>query len=158
MTPHDDCAVLFSGLIQMKKVVLRLAFLPGVVTEGPVITLLAHFLLDLPLLWALMLGFILAAVSPAVVVPSLLGLQSRGYGVDQGVSNKSPFSFPLPSNFSNSHVLFQNIGPNIDNSGCQHRRYHCHFCLFYCSHNQLRRSARGNRCGNTTSTSRSYHR
>ena len=29
--------------------------------------------------------FVSAAVSPAVVVPSLLGLQAFGYGVDQGV-------------------------------------------------------------------------
>ena len=29
--------------------------------------------------------FVLAAVSPAVVVPSLLSLKERGYGVDKGV-------------------------------------------------------------------------
>ncbi|XP_075266373.1 sodium/hydrogen exchanger 9B2-like [Convolutriloba macropyga] len=73
------------GVLEMSGVVVRLAFCPGVVTEGPVVAILAHFLLGLPLLWALMLGFILAAVSPAVVVPSLLSLQNRGYGVDQGV-------------------------------------------------------------------------
>ena len=32
-----------------------------------------------------MLGFILAAVSPAVVVPCLLQLQEKGYGVDKGI-------------------------------------------------------------------------
>ena len=31
-----------------------------------------------------MLGFVLAAVSPAVVVPCLLGLQEAGYGTDKG--------------------------------------------------------------------------
>ena len=31
-----------------------------------------------------MLGFVLAAVSPAVVVPCLLALQARGLGVDKG--------------------------------------------------------------------------
>ena len=36
-------------------------------------------------MWGFMLGFVLAAVSPAVVVPSLLGLQERGYGVDKGI-------------------------------------------------------------------------
>ena len=30
--------------------------------------------------------FVLAAVSPAVVVPSLLSLQARGYGTDKGIS------------------------------------------------------------------------
>ena len=34
-----------------------------------------------------MLGFVLSAVSPAVVVPCLLSLQSRGLGVDKGMSN-----------------------------------------------------------------------
>lgn len=29
--------------------------------------------------------FVLAAVSPAVVVPSLLSLQERGYGVNKGI-------------------------------------------------------------------------
>ena len=32
------------------------------------------------------LRFVLAAVSPAVVVPSLLSLQARGYGTDKGIS------------------------------------------------------------------------
>ncbi|XP_063713535.1 sodium/hydrogen exchanger 9B2-like [Symsagittifera roscoffensis] len=73
------------GVLEMKSVVVRLAACPGVITEGPVVAMLAYFLLGLPFLWALMLGFILAAVSPAVVVPSLLGLQAFGYGVDQGV-------------------------------------------------------------------------
>ena len=29
--------------------------------------------------------FVIAAVSPAVVVPSLLGLSERGYGLDKGI-------------------------------------------------------------------------
>ena len=29
--------------------------------------------------------FILSAVTPAVVVPSMLSLQNRGFGVDQGI-------------------------------------------------------------------------
>ena len=39
---------------------------------------------DLPWLWGFMLGFVLSAVSPAVVVPCLLSLQSRGLGVAKG--------------------------------------------------------------------------
>ena len=35
----------------------------------------SHLLLDFPWLWGFMLGFVLAAVSPAVVVPCLLQLQ-----------------------------------------------------------------------------------
>ena len=41
----------------------------------------------LPWLWGFMLGFVLSAVSPAVVVPCLLSLQSRGLGVNKGMSN-----------------------------------------------------------------------
>ncbi len=72
------------GLMLMKSVVIRLALCPGVLAEGPVIALLAYLLFDMPFNWAFMLGFILAAVSPAVVVPSLLKLQNKGYGVEQG--------------------------------------------------------------------------
>ena len=36
-------------------------------------------------MWGFMLGFVLAAVSPAVVVPCLLSLQEKGYGVDKGI-------------------------------------------------------------------------
>ena len=32
-----------------------------------------------------MLGFILAAVSPAVIIPSLMSLSGRGYGVANGI-------------------------------------------------------------------------
>lgn len=73
------------GLMLMKSVVIRLALCPGVLAEGPVIALLAYFVFDMPFNWAFMLGFILAAVSPAVVVPSLLKLQNKGYGVEQGI-------------------------------------------------------------------------
>ena len=32
-----------------------------------------------------MLGFVLAAVSPAVIIPSLMSLSERGYGVAKGI-------------------------------------------------------------------------
>ena len=41
--------------------------------------------LQFPWMWGFMLGFVLAAVSPAVVVPCLLSLQEKGYGVDKGI-------------------------------------------------------------------------
>ncbi|XP_078577576.1 sodium/hydrogen exchanger 9B2-like isoform X2 [Branchiostoma floridae x Branchiostoma japonicum] len=64
--------------------VLLLAFLPCVV-EASTLAVVTHFLLDFPWLWGFMLGFVLAAVSPAVVVPSMLWLQELGLGVDQGI-------------------------------------------------------------------------
>ncbi|XP_063727151.1 sodium/hydrogen exchanger 9B2-like [Symsagittifera roscoffensis] len=79
------------GLMLMKSVVIRLALCPGVLAEGPMIALLAYMLFGMPFNWAFMLGFILAAVSPAVVVPSLLKLQNKGFGVEQGQYNKKQF-------------------------------------------------------------------
>ncbi|XP_041363760.1 sodium/hydrogen exchanger 9B2-like isoform X2 [Gigantopelta aegis] len=72
------------ALRRLSFVVVRLAFSPCLVetvTDG----IAAHLLLGFPWEWGFMLGFVIAAVSPAVVVPSLLGLQERGYGVEKGV-------------------------------------------------------------------------
>ncbi|PSN56735.1 Sodium/hydrogen exchanger 9B2 [Blattella germanica] len=66
-------------------VVVRLAFLPCLV-ETATDAVVAHLVLGFPWLWGFLLGFVLAAVSPAVVVPSLLGLQEKGYGEDKGIS------------------------------------------------------------------------
>ncbi|KAM9414346.1 sodium/hydrogen exchanger 9B2-like [Pholidichthys leucotaenia] len=51
--------------------------------EACVVALVSHFLLGLPWVWGFILGFVLAAVSPAVVVPSMLLLQREGYGVEK---------------------------------------------------------------------------
>ena len=50
---------------------IRMGFIPAVV-EGSAATAASYYLLDLPFFEAGMLGFILAAVSPAVVVPQML--------------------------------------------------------------------------------------
>ncbi|KNC53383.1 uncharacterized protein AMSG_08888 [Thecamonas trahens ATCC 50062] len=63
---------------------LRLSTIP-VLVEAAAVGVLAMLFLDLPVAWALLLGFVLSAVSPAVVVPSLLKLQRAGYGVDAGI-------------------------------------------------------------------------
>jgi NhaP-type Na+/H+ or K+/H+ antiporter len=62
----------------------RLAFLPCL-CEALVVLAIASPLLDLPPEWGGTLGFVLAAVSPAVVVPGMLDLGERGYGVAKGV-------------------------------------------------------------------------
>ncbi|KAG0724532.1 Sodium/hydrogen exchanger 9B2 [Chionoecetes opilio] len=88
------------ALRKLSCVVVRLAFLPCVV-EAVVMALMAKLLLGLPWLWSFMLGslpfpapdgpvpgphrFIVAAVSPAVVVPGLLKLAEEGYGVEAGI-------------------------------------------------------------------------
>ena len=70
-------------LRSLSLMVFRLAFLPCL-GESCIAAILSHFILGLPWLWGFMLGFVLSAVSPAVVVPCLLSLQSRGLGVDKG--------------------------------------------------------------------------
>jgi len=60
-------------------VALHMSFLPGLI-EGFSIMVLAHFLLDLSIVQVGMLGFIIAAVSPAVVVPEMLKLKQKNFG------------------------------------------------------------------------------
>lgn len=66
------------------KTILKLGVIPWA-TEAGIITVLTHFLLDLPWMWSFLLGSIIAAVSPAVVVPCLFRLRSKGYGVAKGI-------------------------------------------------------------------------
>ncbi|XP_062992001.1 sodium/hydrogen exchanger 9B2-like [Elgaria multicarinata webbii] len=72
------------ALKKLKAVCLRLSFGPCI-TEACTAAVLSHFLMHLPWEWGFMLGFVLGAVSPAVVVPSMLILQAGGYGVDKGI-------------------------------------------------------------------------
>jgi NhaP-type Na+/H+ or K+/H+ antiporter len=58
---------------------IRMGFIPGFF-EGAALTAASYYLLDLPFFEAGMLGFILAAVSPAVVVPQMLELKEGGFG------------------------------------------------------------------------------
>ena len=64
--------------------VVRLAFLPCLV-EAVTVAVASYLILGFPIAWGFMLGFVLAAVSPAVVVPSMLSLQHKGLGVAQGI-------------------------------------------------------------------------
>ncbi|XP_046948158.1 sodium/hydrogen exchanger 9B2 isoform X5 [Lynx rufus] len=72
------------ALKKLKGVCIRLSMGPCLV-EACTSALLAHFLMGLPWQWGFILGFVLGAVSPAVVVPSMLLLQEGGYGVEKGV-------------------------------------------------------------------------
>ncbi|XP_073987063.1 na[+]/H[+] hydrogen antiporter 1 isoform X2 [Rhodnius prolixus] len=64
--------------------VLKMGLIPWIV-ECLIVTALAHYFLELPWMWGLLLGSIVAAVSPAVVVPCLLRLRNKGYGVAKGI-------------------------------------------------------------------------
>lgn len=63
---------------------LKLSCIPGVL-EGFAVVGLGMYFLDLSFIEAGMLGFIIAAVSPAVVVPSMLSLVERGKGAAKGI-------------------------------------------------------------------------
>ncbi|XP_065200582.1 sodium/hydrogen exchanger 9B2-like isoform X2 [Planococcus citri] len=71
----------------LKKLYLRVITL-GLVPwtlEAVMMALLAHYFLFLPWLWAMLLGCIIGAVAPAVVVPCLFRLRNKGYGVVKGI-------------------------------------------------------------------------
>jgi solute carrier family 9B (sodium/hydrogen exchanger), member 1/2 len=61
-----------------------LSFLPALL-ETAAMTLLAHFLLSMPWLEAAILGAVIAAVSPAVVVPRMLHLMETGAGWEKRI-------------------------------------------------------------------------
>uniref|UniRef100_A0A182RX38 Na_H_Exchanger domain-containing protein n=1 Tax=Anopheles funestus TaxID=62324 RepID=A0A182RX38_ANOFN len=66
------------------KTILKLGLIPWFV-ECSLIAVCARFLLQLPWLWSILLGSIVGAVSPAVVVPCLFRLRTKGYGVVKGI-------------------------------------------------------------------------
>lgn len=73
-----------AALRQLSFMVVRLAFSPCVV-ETLVVAVVTHLVLGFPWLWGLMLGFVLGAVTPAVIVPCMLVLSQKGYGVEKGI-------------------------------------------------------------------------
>jgi len=73
------------SLLKMKRVCILLSFVPGVMAESPVVAITAKLFLGLPWGWAFMIGFIMAAVSPAIVVACILKLQDKGYGTEKGI-------------------------------------------------------------------------
>lgn len=72
------------ALKRLKLTVLKLGLIPWLV-EAAVVTITTHYFLDLPWSWGFLLGSVIAAVSPAVVVPCLFRLRGKGYGVAKGI-------------------------------------------------------------------------
>ncbi|KAL2738723.1 sodium/hydrogen exchanger 9B2 isoform X1, partial [Vespula squamosa] len=72
------------ALKRLKITVPKLGLIPWFVEAG-MIAVLTRYLIGLPWIWGLLLGSIIAAVSPAVVVPCLFRLRERGYGVAKGI-------------------------------------------------------------------------
>jgi len=71
-------------LSRLSGMVVRATFIPCL-TEALAVAIFSNLLLDLPWTVGFMLGFILAAVSPAVIIPSLMSLSGRGYGLEKGI-------------------------------------------------------------------------
>uniref|UniRef100_A0A452RS00 Solute carrier family 9 member B1 n=1 Tax=Ursus americanus TaxID=9643 RepID=A0A452RS00_URSAM len=72
------------ALKHLKRVCFRLAIGPCLM-EACSTAVISHFLMNFPWQWGFLLGFVLGAVSPAVVVPSMLLLQESGYGIKKGI-------------------------------------------------------------------------
>ncbi|KOX70442.1 Mitochondrial sodium/hydrogen exchanger 9B2 [Melipona quadrifasciata] len=72
------------ALKKLKITVPKLGLIPWIV-EALVIAILTKYLLGLPWIWGFLLGSVIAAVSPAVVVPCLFRLRAKGYGVAKGI-------------------------------------------------------------------------
>ncbi|XP_029160096.1 sodium/hydrogen exchanger 9B2 isoform X2 [Nylanderia fulva] len=77
-----------TALRKLRVTVPKMGLIPWLV-EATVVAVLTRFLLNLPWVWGFLLGSIIAAVSPAVVVPCLFRLRAKGYGVAK------PFLVPL---------------------------------------------------------------
>jgi NhaP-type Na+/H+ or K+/H+ antiporter len=63
---------------------IKMSFIPDIM-EGLTVMVVAHYLLGLPIIEAGMLGFIIAAVSPAVIVPQMLSFIERRMGTKKGI-------------------------------------------------------------------------
>ncbi|QUH25502.1 cation:proton antiporter [Serpentinicella alkaliphila] len=71
-------------LNRVGKTALKISFMP-VVLEGFSIMVFGSYILGISYVEAGILGFIIAAVSPAVIVPQMLGLISRRKGEEKGI-------------------------------------------------------------------------
>ncbi|MCS6960320.1 MAG: cation:proton antiporter [Pseudanabaenaceae cyanobacterium SKYGB_i_bin29] len=71
-------------LVQQGTVALRLGFLPATL-EAIVVGIIAVALFQFDWLNGLLLGCIIGAESPAVIVPGMLRLKSLGWGVEKGI-------------------------------------------------------------------------
>lgn len=72
------------ALQRLKYTVVKIGLVPWT-AEAIIIAVLSVFLLGIPWDYAVLLGSIGAAVSPAVVVPCLFRLRAKGYGVAKGI-------------------------------------------------------------------------
>lgn len=73
-----------AALKRLRITVPKIGLIPWIVEAG-IVAVTTRYLLGLPWIWGFLLGSIVAAVSPAVVVPCLFRLRGKGYGVAKGI-------------------------------------------------------------------------
>ncbi|XP_034951609.1 sodium/hydrogen exchanger 9B2 [Chelonus insularis] len=73
-----------NALKRQKITMPKIGLVPWTV-ECIVVAVMTKYLLNLPWIWSFLIGSVVAAVSPAVIVPCLFRLRSKGYGVAKGI-------------------------------------------------------------------------
>lgn len=71
-------------LKQQLGMIAKLTCIPTIAEVG-VITLIGFYLMKLPWLWSVLLGFVITAVSPNVVISILLELKQKRLGLNKGI-------------------------------------------------------------------------
>lgn len=71
-------------LKQLMGIIARLTCIPTI-AEVALVTVVSHYLMHLPWLWCVLLGFVLTAVSPNVVISILLDLKQKRLGMNKGI-------------------------------------------------------------------------
>lgn len=66
-------------------VVLELSFIPCII-EAIGVAIFCKLILNFPWSWGMLVGFVMGAVTPAIVVPALINLQKQGYDEDSKIS------------------------------------------------------------------------
>ena len=74
----------YFSLKKLRTTSFFLSFLPGL-SEALTITFLAPLFFPLTYIESALVGFIISAVSPAVIVPMMIDYQNRGLGEDKGI-------------------------------------------------------------------------
>lgn len=65
-------------------IITRLTLIPTIIEVGS-ITFLAKVLLDVPVIWGVVMGLVVTAISPNVVISVLLKLKEDGIGLYKGI-------------------------------------------------------------------------
>lgn len=74
----------FESLRKVGMTAVKMSFIPDVF-EGLAVMVASHYILELPIIEAGILGFVIAAVSPAVIVPQMLSFIERRMGTAKGI-------------------------------------------------------------------------